>query len=392
MLQPRYQNCLADFKVGRTCREIMLRPNIDKMQRFQIRVPEIRASDFQIPDSVEGKSSHSGIGGSEAFLPTDYESHPAFSYNIDTDHNLTWDSDARSLHESWMKKANTSVSHDRYPHAAIKRLMRLNPEVFQVCAEVLAPLSLLADMFVGQLLLGACHKEHSTLTEKEVIHSAIAPNPLLMWALDAIDVDELLDLQPDDDIKIVANFLPELIVRNYPVSVRKKLIVAHFKLLEESEGPLGEIPQIIDANGRVITKSDVLGEQYSADTSFNVGFLLPSRHMEAPNRPGAVEDQYRDYPFTSEIQMSTESTQNQSSREIEDIMTSGNHESTLNAMSPRDCIMYSPHMEYVSFFSHIDPNQDNWFEGDFGSPPDNVKHGGTALQNMLQPLEQLAAW
>ena len=399
MLYPRRQNCTPDEHASES-RVVESRPGlriceIENMKRFQIYEPAISASDFQIPHSMESPAGSvricSEIGASESFLPKDYESHPVFSYNIDTAKDLSWDSDAQSLHELWMKNAKTSVSHDRYPHAAIKRLMRLNPEVFQVCAEVLAPLSLLADMFVGMLLLGASHNQQPILTEKGLIHSSIAPNPLLMWALDAIDVNELLNLQPGDDLKCVANVLPELLVRQYPPSIKKKLIVAHFKLLEASDGPLGEIPEIIDASGRVLTSCDVLGTKRSGDTCINV------ERAEAPNaakvaRFSAIvlEDQYQDRPPTSEILSNdmTETTQNQRSREIEGILTRHIPDSTLNALSrenTRDhCHAFSPPnpllMEYVSFFSHIDP----WFENeydrdDFGSPHDFVKTGSCAI-------------
>jgi hypothetical protein len=337
------------------------------MKRFRIYEPAIRASDF-VPGSVESPSMSlcSEIGETDSFLPKDYDSHPVFSYNIDTTKTLSWDSDARSLHALWMKNANTSVSHDRYPHAAIKRLMRLNPEVFQVCAEVMAPFSLLADMFVGMLLMGASHNQQTILTEKALIHSAIAPNPLLLWALDAIDVNELLNLQPGDDLSGVANMLPELMLRNYPPSIKKKLIVAHFKLLEASGGPLGEVPEIIDACGQVLKSSDVLGTQRSGDKCINVdGAEAPDAAKVAKLSQIAFEDQYQDYAAASEplsTQM-TESTQNQRSSEIEDILTRHIPDLTLDAMSrehTRDCHAYSPNpsqMEYVRFFSHIDP----WF-------------------------------
>ena len=232
------------------------------MASFEIRLPQLLISELLSPDTLCSSSeSPEPNSACESFLPKNYESLPIFSYNIDTTQNLTWDADAQSLHEIWVQKANSSEPHDRYTHAAIKRLMRLNPEVLQVCSEVLAPFSFLADMFVGMLLKGACgvsHDEQVVLTEKDVIH-AIALNPLLTWALDVIDVEELLSLQPSEDPIVVANVLPELLVRQYPKNITRKLIEAHFKLLEVSDGPLGEIPKIVDANGVPITKVDILG-------------------------------------------------------------------------------------------------------------------------------------
>ena len=338
-----------------------------------------------MPDLVESASTSicSEIGASEPFLPKDYESQPVFSYNIDTPKKLSWDSDARLLHLLWMKNANTSVSHDRYPHAAIKRLMRLNPEVFQVCAEVLAPFSLLADMFVGMLLLGASHNQQSILTENTLIHSSIAPNPLLIWALDAIDVNELLNLQ-GHDLNGVANMLPELIVRNYPPSVKKKMIVAHFKLLAASDEPLGEIPEIVDVFGQVSNSSHVLGAKCLG------GKCIKDDGLETPNAVNMtnytsiiLDDQYQDFPPTSEILSTemTETTPNQCSRKIEDIQTCQIPELTLNAMSwgSRAQSPNPSQMECISLFPHIDPWFENEYESDGFGLPDFVKAGSCAF-------------
>jgi hypothetical protein len=340
------------------------------MKRFEISVPDIFASEFQttsnlFPESV-GSSTDFG-----SFLPKDYESLPIFSYDIDTTKSLTWDTDAKRLHELWMQNAKNGSPHDQYPHAAIKRLMRLNPEVFQVCSEVLAPFSLLADMFVGMLLLGAsgdgdAHKQPTVLTEKQVIHSSIAPNPLLIWALDAINIDALLDVQPND-YTIIANMLPELLVRQYPKNIKKKLIEAHFRLLDASEGTFGEIPQFIDASGHAITRSDVLGPErlkYLNDDpcpSQTLDHLasVPEGNIETEeknamcqgsscNTDNQLMDRHTEKPHLNSI------------GEILDLTASS--ESHLEAMcQDSDSHAVSSQMEYVRFFSHIDPL---WFSGE----------------------------
>jgi hypothetical protein len=332
------------------------------MSSFEIYFNDIVASEFQSPASLspESETSRTTL---ESFLPKDYDSLPIFSYNIDTTKNLTWDSDAQFLHELWMQNAKNSSPHDKFPHAAIKRLMRLNPEVFQVCSEVLGPFSLLADMFVGMLLLGSSGnqpKQPTVVSSKDIVRSCIVPNPLLIWALDAINVDEILDLQTDEDYTIYANVLPELLVRQYPKNIKKKLIEAHFRLLDISEGALGEIPRIIDASGHEITRSVVLGSKHSCD--FNERTLAdqnlePSKHalvLKSVIEPAKIDDQYHDFTRVSDHVLPTHDTEIQNLHEIEEMLC---------AAVSSDCHSNanSSQMEFVSFFSHIDPI---WFPGE----------------------------
>lgn len=335
------------------------------MSRLEIRVPEISVRDFEIQStgdhSSEAQSPESIQARLESYLPKDYETRPIFSYNIDTTKNLSWDSDAKSLHGIWMQNANTGVPHDRYPHAAIKRLMRLNPEVFQVCSDVLAPFSLLADMFVGMLLLGAqsgvSDKQQAVLTEKDVMRS-IALNPLLTWALDLLDVEELFNMEPRDDPTIFANILPELLVRQHPKNVMKKLIKTHFTLLSITDGTLGDVPVIVDADGHVITKSDVLG---SGDVSNR---LTAAQNLVAGTQSqfcilsnAESQNQIEGSVGTSEIGPSKRATENL--RLDENGCNFSTEESSYNVTCQKNQDVHPQatlsQMQYVKFFSHIDP-------------------------------------
>jgi hypothetical protein len=358
------------------------------MSSLEIRVPEISASDFEIQSAgdhpSEAQSPESFQARLESPLPKDYETRPIFSYNIDTTKNLTWDSDAKLLHGIWMQNANTAVPHDRYPHAAIKRLMRLNPEVFQVCSEVLAPFSLLADMFVGMLLLGASgvsDKQQAALTEKDVMRS-IALNPLLTWALDLIDVEELLNMEPRDDPTIFANILPELLVRQHPKNVMKKLIKAHFTLLSKTDRMLGDVPVIVGANGHVITKLDALGpgdvsdrltvaQNLVAGTESQV-FILPTNESQ---------NQIEDSIGTSEIGPSTRVTKNLSLHENGYNFSTEESSYNMTCQKNQEAVKVHPQatlsqMQYVKFFSHIEPV---WFPDDreyVDAPLDFMNNGG----------------
>jgi hypothetical protein len=340
------------------------------MPNFEIRVPNLLVSELQTADTLCSSSeSLEPNSAYESFLPENYESLPIFSYNIDTTQNLTWDADAQSLHEIWVQKATTSEPHDRYPHAAIKRLMRLNPEVLQVCSEVLAPFSFLADMFVGMLLKGACglsQDEQMMLTEKDVIH-AIALNPLLTWAIDVIDVKQLLSLQPNEDPIVVANVLPELLVRQYPKNITRKLIEAHFKLLDVSDGPLGEIPVILDANGDPITKADVLGIG-----SEDLGGRFRAGHRPEIIIPNfvstSIESQHesRDYVSPAQISLAAHITQTQKAPEFTHDFSIPKCSSNTMSESKKGLSLTasSSQMNFVNFFSHIDPI---WFADEVDS-------------------------
>jgi hypothetical protein len=360
------------------------------MTTFEIFVADVISSEFESSENPSLTSSASSVGSTcskamrESVLPKDYESLPIFSYNIDTTKKLTWDSDAQSLHGLWMQNAGTGDPHDRYPHAAIKRLMRLNPEVFQVCSEVLAPFSLLADMFVGILLMGAsgvCDKQQTVLTEQDVIH-AIALNPLLTWALDAIDVDELLNLHPSrkGDPTIFANVLPELLVRQHPKHIMKKLIETHFKLLSASDVPLGEIPEIFDAEGHPITNSAVSESDDSSESDefCDAQKLVDPIHASEPSC-GIVPDESRvefgNVVRSSEILLSTLVTQSQKLPEIADDFSIPAR--TLNTMCQQSQVIHRnwpslQQMDYVHFFSHVEPI---WF-------PDEADDSG----NLEAPL------
>jgi hypothetical protein len=372
------------------------------MTTFEIYVDDVMASDFRSPENPTLTTSESSDGSKssqasrESDLPKDYESLPIFSYNIDTTKTLTWDSDAQSLHGLWMQNANTGNPNDRYPHAAIKRLMRLNPEVFQVCSEVLAPFSLLADMFVGMLLMGASgvgDEQQTVLTEQDVIH-AIALNPLLTWALDVIDVDELLNMHPAEQgaPTIIANVLPELLVRQHPKHIMKKLIEAHFKLLSVSDVPLGEIPVILDANSQPITKSAVLVSDDFSETGELRDVQKSVDPYHANNRPscgnsGIVPDEshaeFSNVVGLSEIPLSGLVTKNQELPEIADNffipactlnkMCQHNENQVIHPYSPS-----SQQMDYVHFFSHIDPI---WF-------PNEVGNLEVDTGNLEEPLDE----
>jgi hypothetical protein len=345
-----------------------------EMIPFTLSVSDILASEFRSSSTFcpESENLRSDPG---LFLPKDYESLPIFSYNIDTTKNLTWESDAQRLHELWMKNAKTGGPHDQYPHAAIKRLMRLNPEVFQVCSEVLAPFSLLADMFAGMLLLGACdetQKQPTVLTEKKVIQSSIAPNPLLIWALDAINIDVLLDTQTNEDYTVLANFLPELLFRQYPKRIKKKLIEAHFRLLDASQGTLGEIPQFIDASGHAITRSDVLGSEISEDQQHgSTGIsqnVETSRHAQVS---GSIieheqnKDRFEVSVDAAENQFTALHDETPNLHHISDLAMSSQYNlAELCRDSNSNAVSFQ--MEYVNFFSQIDPI---WFPNEVDDMP-----------------------
>ena len=335
------------------------------------RCEEVQSPECQTPSLSAGRVESSKTT-SPLSLPKDYESMPMFSYNIDTTKNLTWDSDAELLHSLWMQMASVGVPDDHYPHAAIKRLMRLNPSVFQVCSEVLAPISMLADMFVGMLLLGACgsskHKKQATVvTEKDVVHSSIAPNPLLTWAIDVIDVETLLDLHADDDHTVLANVLPELLIREHSPTIKAKLLEAHFKLLAESDDPFGDFPQNDHEFGHLIPRSkDLECDAKSDDFSARIW------SAQAPDQPAHVamqtqsmaasnssEHQYPVFLPTSGNSFSASNTQNRSLHASDEILDTFSPEFNFNMIchETQGCCSNdnSSHMDYVTFFSNIDP-------------------------------------
>jgi hypothetical protein len=354
-----------------------------QMTGSEMRSPAVISCKVQ---STEEKTSRLRAGRFESskkttppLLPKNYESQPIFSYNIDTTKNLSWDSDAKKLHILWMQNATKSVPNDQYPHAAIKRLMRLNPSVFQVCSEVLAPFSMLADMFVGMLLLGSCkskcNQQAAVITEKDVIHSSIAPNPLLTWAIDVIDVETLLDFpQAEEDITILANVLPELLIRDHPEELKKKLIEAHFKLIAESDEPFGELPQI---DHELIPRTAVIKRDPKLDDFSDriCSAQAPDQSAHAvifPTNLAAPDTSEHDYPVflrTSENLLSACNTQNQSKHHFskhaskkfssDEILDKFAPEFNFNMIcrETQSCCLNENAfpMEYVTFFSNIDP-------------------------------------
>jgi hypothetical protein len=341
------------------------------------RCEEVQSPECNTPSFSAGRFESSKTT-SPLLLPKDYESKPIFSYNLDTTKNLTWDSDAELLHSLWMQNANKGVPDDHYPHAAIKRLMRLNPSVFQVCSEVLAPISMLADMFVGMLLLGASgsakrNQQAAVITEKDVVHSSIAPNPLLTWAIDAVDVETLLDLQAEDDHTVLANVLPELLIREHSPSIKQKLTEAHFKLLAASDDPFGDFPQIDHEFGHLIPRSKDLGcDAKSDDFSARICTAqAPDQRAHAVMQTQSMaasessEHQHPVFLRTSENRLSASNTQNQSlhaSDQILDTFVAPEFnfnitcQETQKIFSQGCCLNEnSSHMNYVTFFSNIDP-------------------------------------